>query len=124
MYLDPTDIKSNLVNGFDITDYLVEAENEVNDVAQRLGVRDITSIVQPLHYKIKRYAIVFVLMRLAQDKIGTNQQDIQLEKYRDLYAMYKEELKELYPQITYEMLTGNVDSIIARTATMGGFYRG
>lgn len=124
MYLDPTDIKSNLVNGFDITDYLVEAENEVNDVAQRLGVRDITSIVQPLHYKIKRYAIVFVLMRLAQDKIGTNQPDIQLEKYRDLYAMYKEELKELYPQITYEMLTGNVDSIIARTATMGGFYRG
>lgn len=124
MYLDPTDIKSNLVNGFDITDYLVEAENEVNDVAQRLGVRDITSIVQPLHYKIKRYAIVFVLMRLAQDKIGTNQPDIQLEKYRDLYAMYKEELKELYPQITYEMLTGKVDSIIARTATMGGFYRG
>lgn len=124
MYLDATDIRSNLVNGFDITDYLVEAENEVNDVAQRLGVRDTTSIVQPLHYKIKRYAIVFVLMRLAQDKIGTNQPDIQLEKYRDLYAMYKEELKELYSQITYEMLTGNVNSIIARTATMGGFYRG
>lgn len=124
MYLDPTDIKSNLVNGFDITDYLVEAENEVNDVAQRLGVRDTASIQQPLHYKIKRYAVVFVLMRLAQDKIGTNQPDIQLEKYRDLYAMYKEEQEKLYSQITYEMVTGNVNSIIARTAAMGGFYRG
>jgi hypothetical protein len=54
-------------------------------------------------------------MRLAQDKIGSNSPDVALEKYRDLYEMYRRELKELVPQITYEMFTNDIDSIIGRT---------
>jgi hypothetical protein len=122
-YLTAADIKSNLVNGFDINSYLDEADSEINDLAERVGVRDSSSISTPIHYKLKRYGVVFVLMRLAQDKIGTNSPDVALEKYRDLYEMYKTELRDLTPQITYEMITGTVNSMIARTSVFN-LYRG
>jgi hypothetical protein len=122
-YLIPSDIKSNLAQGFDLTQYVAEADLEVNDLAEKLGVRESEDISVPLHYKIKRYAVVFVLMRLAQDKIGTVSTDVSMEKYQNLYEMYKAELRELTPQITYEMVTGNVNSIIARTAVFN-LYRG
>lgn len=122
-YLTAADIKSNLAQGFDLSQYLSEADSEVNDIAEKLGVRNTSSIATPLHYKIKRYAVVFVLMRLAQDKIGTVSVDVAVEKYRDLYEMYKAELRELVTQITYEMVTGTVNSIIARSA-VHGLYRG
>ena len=122
-YLVASDFRSNLIQGFDITPYLLEADAEVNDLAERLGIRDTADIHTPLHYKIKRYAIVFVLMRLAQDKIGTNSPDVALEKYRDQYEMYKAELRDIFPQITYQMYTGTVESIIGRTATYN-LYRG
>ena len=122
-YLEPSDVKSNLSQGFDLNPYLDEADLEVEDLANRLGVRSISSIVTPLQYKIKRYAVVFVLMRLAQDKIGTNSPDIALEKYRTQFDMYKTELRELFPQITSQMFTGDVDSIISRTSVYN-LYRG
>lgn len=122
-YITAEDIKSNLIAGFDISDYLEEADLEINDVAEKLGIRDISSISTPVHYKIRRYGVVFVLMRLSQDKIGTNQPDTAVEKYQMLYDMYMSELKDLYPQLTYEMFTGTVQSITGRTASYG-FYRG
>jgi len=122
-YLAASDIKSNLAQGFDLSQYLTEADSEVVDIAEILGVRNVSEIHTPLHYKIKRYAVVFVLMRLAQDKIGTNSADIAIEKYRDLYDMYRTELKELRNQITYEMVTDTVNSIIARTNVFN-LYRG
>ena len=121
-YIEASDIKSNLSSGFDLTEYLTEADNEINDLAEKLGVRDTDEISTPIHYKLKRYAVVFVLMRLAQDKIGTNQPDTAIEKYKDLYMMYKDELKDLYPQITYEMVTGDVETITGRTAVFN-LYR-
>lgn len=121
-YITAADIKSNLVAGFNLTDYLSEADSEVVDIAEKLGVRDSTEIKTPLHYKIKRYAVVYCLMRLAQDKIGTNQPDTAIEKYKDLYSLYRAELKDLYPQLTYEMVTGNVSSITGRTAVFN-LYR-
>lgn len=123
-YITAADIKSTLVQGFSLTDYLSEADSEIVDLAERLGVRSATEIeTAPLHYKIKRYAIVFVLMRLAQDKLGTNSPDITLEKYQVLYDIYKRELKELLPQLTYEMFTGQVSDIIGRTQVFN-LYRG
>jgi hypothetical protein len=122
-FITNSDIKSNLIHGFDISDYIAESDEEIYDVAEKLGIRDRTLIVTPIHYKIKRYAIVFVLMRLAQDKIGTNQPDSQVEKYRELYAMYSDELKYVYTQLTYEMFTGTVSSITGRTSS-SGLYRG
>lgn len=122
-YIAAEDIKSNLIAGFDISDYIEEADYEINDVAEKLGVRDTSNISIPLHYKIKRYGIVFILKRLAQDKLGTNQPDIALEKYQRLFEIYTEELKQLYPQLTYEMFTGTVQTQTGRTSS-NGFYRG
>ena len=122
-YIVASDIKSNLVSGFDIEEYIEESDLEVNDVAEKLGIRDTSLISTPVHYKIKRYAIVFVQMRLAQDKRGTASQDVALDKYRDQQEMYEAELKRIYPQLTYEMFTGTVNSQIGRTAT-NEFYRG
>lgn len=122
MYLEVSDFSSNLIQGMDVTQYFEEADLEVIDLAERLGVRDITDIINPLHYKVKRYAVVFVLMRLAQDNYGTNNPETTNEKYRDLYDIYKTELGELRPQITYEMITGNVDSILDRVCVFN-LYR-
>lgn len=122
-YIAAEDIKSNLIAGFDISDYIEEADYEINDVAEKLGVRDTSNISIPLHYKIKRYGIVFILKRLSQDKLGTNQPDIALEKYQRLFEIYTEELKQLYPQLTYEMFTGTVKTQTGRTSS-NGFYRG
>lgn len=121
-YITTEDIKANLIAGFDISGYIEEAGQEIEDVAQRLGV-DVDDISLPLHYKIKRYGIAYLLKRLAQDKIGTNAPDITLEKYKEMYDMYSAEVKELFPQLTYQMYTGTVQSIIGRT-TSNGFYRG
>jgi hypothetical protein len=123
-YIDVTDIKANLIAGFDVAPYIEEADDEINDVAERLGVRGLSSIKVPVHYKIKRYGIAFILKRLAQDKIGTNQPDISLEKYKEMFLLYSQELKELFPQLTSQMFTGDVGSIIDRTSTVGNFYRG
>ncbi len=83
----------------------------------------VNDISLPLHYKIKRYGIAYLLKRLAQDKIGTNQPDVTLEKYKDMYELYSTEVKELFPQLTYQMFTGTVQNIIGRTSS-NGFYRG
>lgn len=122
-YITLDDFKANLISGFDISGYIVEADEEIIDVCQKLGVRDLSLIKLPICYKLRRYGVAFVLMRLAQDKIGTNQADLSLEKYQMLFDMYKAELKDLYSQITYEMITGTVSSIIGRTQSFG-FYRG
>lgn len=121
-YITADDIRSNLANGFDLDDYLSEVDEEINDLAERLGIRDTDDISTPLTYKIKRYAVVYCLMRLAQDKIGTNTPEISQEKYMYLYDMYMRELDKLRPQITYEMMTGNVDEIVDRTQTFS-LYR-
>ncbi len=121
-YITTEDIKANLIAGFDISGYIEEAGQEIEDVAQRLGV-SVNDISLPLHYKIKRYGIAYLLKRLAQDKIGTNQPDVTLEKYKDMYELYSAEVKELFPQLTYQMFTGTVQNIIGRTSS-NGFYRG
>lgn len=122
-YITAEDIKSNLISGFDISDYLEEADYEINDVAEKLGIRNPALISIPLHYKIKRYGIVFVLKRLSQDKLGTNSTDVSLEKYQRSFEIYSDELKQLYPQLTYEMFTGTVQTQTGRTSS-NGFYRG
>jgi hypothetical protein len=117
-YITVADIKSNLISKVDVSDYIVESDEEVNDLAEKLGVYDTTEISIPLHHKLKRYAIVFVLMRVAQDRIGTNSPDVSIEKYAALYEMYTAEYKDLAQQITYEMMTDNVCSMVDRVSSV------
>ena len=126
-YITASDISDTIASGFNLSspyDYLTETDNEVNDLAEQLGVST-DSISTPLHYKIKRYAIVFCVMRLCQDKMGKNNPDLpEIEKYKIKYDQYAKELTQLRQEITYEMYTGEVDEIRDRAAVSGTLYRG
>lgn len=124
-YIQVDDIKSNIAQGFELQPYLDETDEEVRDIAERLGVRDADDIKVPLHYKIKRYAVVYTLMRLCQDKTGTNNVEMpEYEKYLVQYQMYRKELEELRSQISIEMVTGEVNEIRDRAVNTGTIYRG
>jgi len=122
-YISADDIKSYIIKGINLSDYLDECDKEIVDLAEIKGIRDSTLIkTTPLHHKIKRYAVVYICMRVAQDKRGTAGQDMAYDLYDKEYDAYKIELKELFHGITYEMLTGTVNSISARTST-SNLYR-
>lgn len=124
-YIQVDDIKSNIVQGFELQPYLDETDEEVRDAAERLGVRDPDDISLPLHYKIKRYAVVYTLMRLCQDKMGTNNVEMpEMEKYAVQYGMYNKELEQLRGQMSYEMFTGEINEIRDRAINTGNIYRG
>lgn len=124
-YIQVDDIKSNIVQGFELQPYLDETDEEVRDAAERLGVRDPDDISLPLHYKIKRYAVVYTLMRLCQDKMGTNNVEMpEMEKYAVQYGMYNKELEQLRGQMSYEMFTGEINEIRDRAVNTGNIYRG
>jgi len=123
-YINISDIKANVAQGFALQDYILEADEEIDDLAETLGVRDIDDIQIPLHYKIKRYGIVFILMRLCQDKLGANDTGIDAtEKYAIQYGMYKKELAGLKDEINIEMITGAVNQIGDRAVQCGNIYR-
>lgn len=124
-YLQSEDITANVATGFDLEPYLIEADGEINDQAEKLGVRTTSDIeTNPLHYKIKRYGVAYVLLRVTQDKIGTNNPEISdQDKYLSLYEVYRRELESLRPQLSYEMFTGQIDEIRDRANSTGILYR-
>jgi len=118
-YITADMLTANVSDKFDVGPYLDEANSEIEDLAQRLGVGDPTDISSPLHHKVKRYGICYALLRLSQDKIGTNTPDIAIEKYTRLYEVYQGEIDRLNKQITKQMITNSVDEILDR---VGGGY--
>ena len=125
-YISTSDITANVAIGFDLEPYINEADGEIDDLAEKVGVRDPDDIeTDPLHYKIKRFGVAYILMRLCQDKAGTNNVDqIDLEKYLTLYNVYRKEVEALRPQISEEMFTGPVDEIRDRAMNSGVLFRG
>ena len=122
-YIKTEDITDKVVNVFDLispTDYLAEADQEVIDLAARNGVFDADDIATESghvkSHKVLRYAVVFLCMRVCQDKMGVNNTDlpIEIEKYAVKYNMYMKELKMLDGQITKEMITDTVDQVSER----------
>lgn len=124
-YITTADIKANIAQGFSLQDYILEADEEIKDLAEQLGVRNTADIADPLHYKVKRYGIVYILMRLSQDKIGAlDLGDMAgLEKYTVSYQMYKKELESLKEGINFEMITGTVNEIGDRAIQSGNIFR-
>lgn len=125
-YLQTADVTANIAIGFDLEPYIEESDSEINDLAERLGVRDPADIeTNPLHYKIKRYAVAYILMRLCQDKAGTNNLDaMDTDKYLALYTLYKKEVESTRGQISAEMYTGEINAIRDRSINTGSLYRG
>lgn len=119
-FIEPGDIKDSMARGFELEEYIDETNQEVIDLCERKGVRDTSSIeTDPLHYKLKRYAIVFMLMRLYQDKIGVNNNELaDMDKYVVKYNLYKKELMSLEEQVSYPMITGSVSEKRDRVKTV------
>lgn len=120
------DITDGVISQFTLTSYLTEADNELYDLAESFGVYDTDDIeTDPLHYKVKRYLVAFVCMRVAQDKSGVNNTETpDIEKYRIKYLDYKREVDKLRSQISQPMITGNVDQIKDRAIGFGSIFRG
>jgi len=125
-YLTADDVTANVAVGFDLEPYINEADGEIQDIAERLGIRSPDDSIQtnPLHYKIKRYGIAYILMRLCQDKAGSNNSEVSdNEKYLNLYTMYRREVESLRPQLSYEMFIGNISAIRDRSTVSGTIFR-
>lgn len=124
------------ISGSDITDSLLletglapllaakvtASDAEVEDLAERKGV-DTTDIeTSPVHYLIKKYAVAWVCMSLCADLAGKNKNDGGLEAdiYNQKYKIYKQQVTEYANQITYEVLTGDVDESRERVGPRTG----
>lgn len=125
-YLSYDDIKANVANGFELNPYMDEADKEIEDLAEILGVRNTDDIeTNPVHHKVKRFGVVFAMMRLCQDKIGTNNPEMSdMEKYVVLYNMYKKEYSDIKNEISVEMITGEVNEIRDRAINTGNIFVG
>lgn len=125
-YITSADISDKVVEQHTLTDYLTEADNEMIDIAEQNGVTSIASIEDdPLHFKIKRYLIAYVCMRVCEDNQGLNNNDIpEMDKYAVKYKQYKTTCDRLRPQISREMITGDIDEARDRAGTSSGvLYR-
>jgi len=124
-YITQQDFTDRIIEDLDMTDYIVEADSAVNDLAEELGVRDTTDIETPVHWRVKRFAICYALMRVCQDHIGKAAADTpELNKYLIGYNIYKKEHDQVRQEITDAMLTGDVDEMRDRTIQSGLLFRG
>ena len=128
-YITQSDITDNIVGfddaRFDLKPYLAETDKELVDLADRLGILEDDIEDDPLHFKIKRYGICYCLMRLCQDKSGTNDVEVlEQDKYLVKYNMYKNECESLRPQITPSMFDGSESTIKDRVMVSGVLWRG
>lgn len=122
-YIQVSDIKANIAQGFALQDYILECDEEINDLAETMGVGSSSIETSPLHYKIKRYGVTFILCRLCQDKMGSNDVTMETEKYLLQYGIYKKELAALKGEISQEMFTGQVNGMNDRSVFSGLIYR-
>lgn len=119
-YITRSDITDKIADGIDMTSYILESDQSVEDLAERVGVRDTTEIeTSPVHYKIRRYAIVYALMRMVQDRVGSvNADSPDSNIYLIQYSMYRKEMDSLIPQINAQMFTGDVSAISDRVSSV------
>lgn len=112
-YITVADITDGIAETFDLTNYIEESDSAINDLAERLGVRDPDNIdTDPLHWKLRRYAVTYVLRRLCQDKIGTGNLEVpEFNKYLVGYNLYKAEFAKIESEISIEMIAGTVNEI-------------
>jgi hypothetical protein len=102
-----------------------EANEECVDIAERLGVRDVSLIKTPLHFKILRYLQEYIITRVCEDKAGVNNPDsISFDKYFALGEYHRRRASQLRSEITREMVIGNVSSQRDRARNTATIFRG
>lgn len=128
-YITTSDITDVTITAFGNTiigNYITESTSAVDDIAEKLGVESEDIETSPVHYKVKRYAICFVCMRICQDYMGRNNVEMpEIEKYLIKYNLYKAECNALEKEITEQMLLGTVDEQRDRAGVMSAtIFRG
>jgi hypothetical protein len=117
-YITISDITDTIATGFttEMTNvYIPRSTEAVNDLAETQGIESEDIETNPVHFKIKRYAVAYALRELCLDKIGFNNVEIaEIEKYRIKYMEYNNRVNQLATQITPPMFTGEVDEAIDR----------
>jgi hypothetical protein len=125
-YLSPSDITDAVVKQHTLTAYLTEADAELLDMAESLGVMSSTSIVAPLHNTVKQFLTAYVCMRVCEDNVGVNNLPIPAEdKYEVKRSIYEKKYQALRSRISSPMLTGTVDEARDRAGAKSGIiFRG
>jgi hypothetical protein len=125
-YIERADISDEVVKQFITADedsldaYFTETDDYLEDIAETLQVNaddiDVDSGGQVKSYIVKRFCIVFLCMRVCQDKAGKNNVEVSpdMDKYSYKYAIYTKELAELTKSLTPEVLAGDVDEAADR----------
>ena len=104
--------------------YIDVANEEIEDLANRVGITDISLIIIPIHYKIKQYAINFTYSLFSQDLIGANSVDIgEVDVYKDMFERSQYLINQLITDISIEMFTGDVKERSDRSISFGKLYR-
>ncbi len=105
--------------------YVGYANEEVVDLAKRKGA-DPDNILQPLHYKVERFAINVALNLFAQDYVGVNNnagmggEDV----YKDLFLRTRSIIQETKNSLSLIMFTGGEETPENRAVRSTRLHRG
>jgi len=123
-YVAFSKVTDNLVKAFGesaLATWITEADDHLESVAEEVGVREPDDIeVSPLHHVLTRYWLAYLGWAVFRDKIGTNNVEIINEKYLVKFDIYAKMISQLRPQISYEMVTGEINEIRDRATAMSG----
>ena len=126
-YLVYADITDEVVLAFGQTEvetYFAEVDDEINDIAEQLGVGSSNidtdyNDTGRIHYKIRRYGIHYLSYRLLFDKAGVNNVEISpidVEKYYVKAAEHKKQADMIKGELTDAMFTDDVSNQSDRAA--------
>lgn len=103
-----------------LTAKIALSDAEVEDMAERKGVYKSDICIDPVHRMVKNYAIDWVCREFFFDLIGKARAGVEFDVYNEKYKLYAKRLSEDEGRITFEVLTGSVDSLQDRTGANTG----
>lgn len=108
----------------DIQDYLDKGDKAIESLAQSLGVLDFTKIATPLVYELQEYGLAVVYKKLFADVMNVNNNEgFEQDKYQGKMEHYAAECEKYRKQLTYEMITGDVQDLTDRHSSSFDIYR-
>jgi len=103
--------------------YVDEANSHYEDIAMQKGI-EVDKLHIPLSIVAVRYLANYVVMRFAQDSIGTNNVQISDDDmYKRMYEDFSEAVYNLYKQLTPELMLGYAEGRTNRSVSTGRLFR-
>jgi len=130
-YIESGDITDTVLLDGGLSDELTAKLVKVNatggaveDLAEQFDVDAASIETDPVHYKLKEWAVAWVGMKLCFDLMGKANPDFpDNEKYKVKYNDYVAQLNSYRTEINYEILTGTVTDARHRGVGSGTLYR-